>query len=201
MDERQMQTWHAKREALFAVNLPHSALSIINQQLPSLDFDIAIEALEVYAQRKPYKGFYMLKYMAIYERIAEDHPRGGQKAPKGASAPAKTLPDNGWQHDERAEREAYEALPDGFKAECERKYADYGWRTGTRQWRLLCLRAAAGQDVECYRVHPPFASRAYDRERDFKMKQEQMERFGYVQLIQKLRREVEKLGGNINVTA
>ncbi len=201
MDERQMQTWHAKREALFAVNLPHSALSIINQQLPSLDFDIAIEALEVYAQRKPYKGFYMLKYMAIYERIAEDHPRGGQKAPKGASAPAKTLPDNGWQHDERAEREAYEALPDGFKAECERKYADYGWRTGTRQWRLLCLRAAAGKDVECYRVHPPFASRAYDRERDFKMKQEQMERIGYVQLIQKLRRELEKLGGNINVTA
>jgi hypothetical protein len=201
MDERQMQTWHAKREALFAVNLPHSALSIINQQLPNLDFDVAMEALEVYAQRKPYKGFYMLKYMAIYERIAEDHPRGGQKAPKGASAPAKTLPDNGWQHDERAEREAYEALPDGFKAECELRYADYGWRTGTRQWRLLCLRAAAGQDVECYRVHPPFASRAYDRERDFKMKQEQMERFGYVQLIQKLRREVEKLGGNINVTA
>ena len=201
MDERQMKQWHEKREALFAVNLPHSALSIINQQLPSLDFDIAIEALEVYAQRKPYKGFYMLKYMAIYEKIAEDHPRGGQKAPKGASAPAKTLPDNGWQHDERAEREAYEALPDGFKAECERKYADYGWRTGTRQWRLLCLRAAAGKDVECYRVHPPFASRAYDRERDFKMKQEQMERIGYVQLIQKLRRELEKLGGNINVTA
>jgi hypothetical protein len=201
MDERQMKQWHAKREALFAVNLPHSALSIINQQLPNLDFDVAMEALEVYAQRKPYKGFYMLKYMAIYEKLAEDHPRGGQKAPKGASAPAKTLPDNGWQHDERAEREAYEALPDGFKAECERKYADYGWRTGTRQWRLLCLRAAAGQDVECYRVHPPFASRAYDRERDFKMKQEEMERIGYVQLIEKLRREVEKLGGNINVTA
>jgi len=201
MDERQMKQWHEKREALFAVNLPHSALSIINQQLPNLEFDIAIEALEVYAQRKPYKGFYMLKYMAIYEKLAEDHPRGGQKAPKGASAPAKTLPDNGWQHDERAEREAYEALPDGFKAECERKYADYGWRTGTRQWRLLCLRAAAGQDVECYRVHPPFASRAYDRERDFKMKQEEMERIGYVQLIEKLRREVEKLGGSINVTA
>ncbi len=201
MDERQMKQWHEKREALFAVNLPHSALSIINQQLPSLDFDVAIEALEVYAQRKPYKGFYMLKYMAIYEKLAEDHPRGGQKAPKGASAPAKTLDDNGWKHDERAEREAYEALPDGFKAECERKYADYGWRTGTRQWRLLCLRAAAGQDVECYRVHPPFASRAYDREREFKMKQEEMERFGYVQLIEKLRREVEKLGGNINVTA
>ena len=92
-------------------------------------------------------------------------------------------------------------MPDGFKAECERKYADYGWRTGTRQWRLLCLRAAAGKDVECYRVHPPFASRAYDRERDFKMKQEEMERTGYVRLIEKLRREVEKLGGSINVTA
>jgi hypothetical protein len=201
MDERQMKQWHEKREALFAVNLPHSALSIINQQLPSLDFDIAIEALEVYAQRKPYRGFYMLKYMAIYERIAEDNPRGGQKAPKGASAPAKTLPDNGWQHDERAEREAYEALPDGFKAECELRYADYGWRPGTRQWRLLCLRAAAGQDVECYRVHPPFASRAYDREREWKMRQEEMERTGYVRLIEKLRREVEKLGGSINVTA
>lgn len=201
MDERQMQTWHAKREALFAVNLPHSALSIINQQLPNLDFDVAMEALEVYAQRKPYKGFYMLKYMAIYERIAEDHPRGGQKAPKGASAPAKTLPDNGWQHDERAEREAYEALPDEVKAECERKYADYGWRPGTRQWRLLCLRAAAGQDVECYRVRPPFASRAYDRAREWQMRQEEMERTGYVRLIEKLRREVEKLGGNINVTA
>ena len=201
MDERQMKQWHEKREALFAVNLPHSALSIINQQLPNLDFDVAMEALEVYAQRKPYKGFYMLNYMAIYEKLAEDHPRGGQKAPKGASAPAKTLDDNGWKYDERAEREAYEALPDGFKAECERKYADYGWRTGTRQWRLLCLRAAAGKDVECYRVHPPFASRAYDRERDWKMRQEEMERTGYVRLIEKLRREVEKLGGSINVTA
>ena len=201
MDERQMKQWHEKREALFAVNLPHSALSIINQQLPNLDFDIAIEALEVYAQKKPYRGFYMLKYMAIYEKISEDHPRGGERAPNGAPPPAKTLDDNGWKYDERAEREAYEALPDGFKAECERKYADYGWRTGTRQWRLLCLRAAAGQDVQCYRVHPPFASRAYDRERDFKMKQAEMERTGYVRLIEKLRREVEKLGGSINVTA
>lgn len=201
MDERQMKQWHEKREALFAVNLPHSALSIINQQLPNLQFDIAIEALEVYAQRKPYKGFYMLKYMAIYEKIERDHPRGGQKAPKGASAPAKTLDDNGWKYDERAEREAYEALPDEVKADCLRKYGEYGWRPGTRQWRLLCLRAAAGKDVECYRVHPPFASRAYDRERDFKMKQEEMERTGYVRLIEKLRREVEKLGGNVNVTA
>ena len=63
------------------------------------------------------------------------------------------------------------------------------------------MSAAAGKDVECYRVHPPFASRAYDRELDFKMKQEEMERTGYVRLIEKLRREVEKLGGNINVTA
>ena len=201
MDERQMQTWHEKREALFAVNLPHSALSIINQQLPNLDFDVAMEALEVYAQRKPYKGFYMLKYMAIYEKISQDHPRGGQKAPKGASAPAKTLDDNGWKYDEHAEREAYEALPDEVKADCLRKYGEYGWRPGTRQWRLLCLRAAAGKDVECYRVHPPFASRAYDRAREWQMRQEEMERTGYVRLIEKLRREVEKLGGNINVTA
>jgi hypothetical protein len=201
MDTRQMQTWHEKREALFAVNLPHSALSIINQQLPSLDFDIAIEALEVYAQRKPYRGFYMLKYMAIYEKISEDRPRGGDRSPKGSRPPAKTIEDNGWQYDERAEREAYEALPDEVKADCERKYADYGWRPGTRQWRLLCLRAAAGQDVECYRVHPPFASRAYDREREFKMKQEEMQRTGYVRLIEKLRREIEKLGGSIDVRA
>ena len=201
MDERQMQTWHARRETLFAVNLPHSALRIINQQLPNLDFDIAIEALEVYAQRKPYKGFYMLKYMAIYEKISEDHPRGGDRAPKGARPPAKTLPDNGWKHDERAEREAYEALPDGFKAECVERYGDYGWRPGTRQWRLLCLRAAAGLDVECYRVHPPFASKAYDRAQEWKVRQEEMERTGYVRLIEKLRDEIRLLGGRVDVKA
>lgn len=201
MDDRQMQTWHERREALFAVNLPHSALSVINKQLPNLDADIAMEALEVYAQRKPYRGFYMLKYMAIYEKISEDHPRGGERAPKGAPPPAKTLEDNGSRNDERAEREAYEALPDGFKAECERKYADYGWRTGTRQWRLLCLRAAAGKDVECYRVHPPFASKAYDRAQEWKMRQDEMERTGYVRLIERLRREIEKLGGSIDVKA
>jgi len=194
-----MQTWHEKREALFAVNLPHSALSIINQQLPSLDFDVAMEALEVYAQRKPYKGFYMLKYMAIYEKIEQDHPRGGERAPNGAPPPAKTLDDNGWKHDERAEREAYEALPDEVKADCLRKYGEYGWRPGTRQWRLLCLRAAAGKDVECYRIHPSFASRQYDRERDFKAKQQEMERTGYVRLIEALRDEIRKLGGDVNI--
>lgn len=199
MDERQMQTWHEKREALFAVNLPHSALSIINQQLPNLDFDVAMEALEVYAQRKPYRGFYMLKYMAIYEKISADHPRGGERAPEGAPPPAKTLDDNGWKHDERAEREAYEALPDEVKADCERKYAEYGWRPGTRQWRLLCLRAAAGKDVECYRIHPSFASRAYDREKRWKEEQAEMERTGYVRLIEALRDEIRKLGGDVNI--
>jgi hypothetical protein len=201
MDEHAMKRWHEKREALFAVNLPASAIAVINQKLPDLEPVAAMEALEVYAKRKPYKGFYMIRYMAIYERIAEDQPRGGDRAPESARPPAKTLPDNGWKYDERAEREAYEALPDGVKAECERKYADYGWKPGTRQWRVLCLRAAKGLDVECYRIHPSFASKAYDRAQEMKRRQDEMERFGYMQLIEKLRREVEKLGGCVDVKA
>lgn len=200
MDERQMQTWHEKREALFAVNLPASALTVINKALPKLEHDIAIEALEVYAKRKPYKGFYMIKYLAIYERVAQDHPRGGDRAPGSARPPAKTLPDFSWRNDQQAEREAYHRLPDPFLAECREKYAAYGWKVGSREWMILCLEAYAGNDVERYRVHTT-TLRDLDRGNDFKAKAEYMQRVGYLELIEKLRAEVHRLGGSVDVMA
>jgi hypothetical protein len=204
MDEPAIRRWHQRREALFPVKLPYSALTVINTQLPKLEEDTAMTALQLYSEAKPYRGFYMLKYMTHYERAltAERDPPFSRtdSAPKGAAAAATN--DGGDDIDaERREREAYEALPGDYREACKSRYAEWGWPVASRAFRLICLDAYVGRDVTRYRIGTNVFTRDQERERDLKSRQEFMERTGYVQLITQLRHEVHRLGGNIDVIA
>lgn len=202
MDQHAARRWHERRESLFPTKLPYSAVTAINAQLPKLDEQKAMDALESYSRQKPYRGFYMLKFMVHYERAAKDERRppfsGTESAQEGASAPSTNdMEDDA--HAERHERERYESLPNGFRTECETRYAEWGWPKGSRGWRLLCLDAFDGRDVERYRRQRNIFTMDIDREREMKDRQAFMERRGYIDLIEKLRHEIRNLGGNVEI--
>jgi len=202
MDTPQMREWHTTREGLFPTKLPYSALTVINAQLPKLDYERAMKALTLYAEQKPYRGFYMLKYMVWYERAgADERPLGTPgTAPKGAP-PADETDWEDSQTAERREREAYEALPNDYREACKTRFADWGWPVGSRAWRLICLDAYVGRDVEKYRIGTNVFTEDQDKAREFKERAEFMQRRGYIELCEALRVEIRRLGGTVDVVA
>ena len=202
MDTPQMREWHTTREGLFPTKLPYSALTVINAQLPKLDYERAMKALTLYAEQKPYRGFYMLKFMVWYERASTDErPLGTPgNSPKG-SPPADETDWEDSQTAERREREAYEALPNDYREACKTRFADWGWPVGSRAWRLICLDAYVGRDVEKYRIGTNVFTEDQDKAREFKERAEFMQRRGYIELCEALRVEIRRLGGTVDVVA
>jgi len=202
MDAHEIKRWHEQREALFPTKLPYSALTVINQQLPRLEAERASRALVSYSKAKPYRGFYMLKYMVHYERVGDDEtPFSTPGNAAKAAPPADPNDDGGYMNAQRREREAYQALPNDFKERCAREYADWGWPLGSRGWMILCLDADVGRDVEPYRRHQNYFSKQADRERKAAEAAEVYERQRLLEVIGNLRCEIMRLGGRCDVTA
>lgn len=200
MDTAEMNRWHDRREALFPTKLPHSAISVINQQLPALEAERADRALVSYSKQKPYKGFYMLKYMVHYERAGDGRkPFSGTDGAQRAAAPATNMDEA--HHAERREREAYGHLPPDFIAACRKKFADWGWPEGSRAWMLLCLEHYVGRDVEQYRVHPWFGSKEYDAAERRKAAAAAYQANQAQTLVERLRAEIVRLGGRADAIA
>ena len=205
MDEHEMKTWHSRREDLFPTKLPYSALSTINRQLPALDAERADRALVAYSNAKPYRGFYMLRYMVWYERVGDGERRppfsGTESALGRAPAPATNDGGDDSYDAERREREAYAALPPEYIRECETLLADWGWPIGSRGWRLMCLDRYIGRDIERYRIHPAFGSAEYDRDLERKRARAEYERLGLETAVARLRARLLQLGESIDVIA
>lgn len=199
MDEHEMRRWHQERESLFPTKLPYSALTVINAQLPRLEAERASRALVSYSKAKPYKGFYMLKYMVHYERVGDDETPFGTagNAPKGA-LPPEPNDDGEYLDAERREREAYEALPDDYRERCKDVYADWGWPIGSRAWMLICLDAFVGRDVSGYKIGTNVFSKQAERDRKRAEERDAQERHGMLATIGGLRLQVLALGGSIN---
>lgn len=199
MDEHQMRNWHSRREALFPTKLPYSAITAINQQLPALEAERAERALVKYSEAKPYKGFYMLKYMVHYERVGDGETPFSTpgNAPRGAP-PAEPNDDGGYIDAERREREAYQALPNDFRERCAREYAEWGWPLGSRGWMILCLDAFVGRDISGYQCGTNIFTRDREKEREREEAQSRQERQGLLLTIGELRNQVLALGGSLN---
>lgn len=199
MDAEQMKTWHEKRESLFAVKLPHSAISHINAQLPLLDHERAMAALVVYRAEKPYKGFYMARFNWHYQRTPS--ARTDRAASRAAAEPADAFTMEDALDSERREREAYDALPFDFLEQCREQFAGWGWPEGTRGWRILCLDAYVGRPVEQYRQRANIFSKEYEREERIQAQEKWRAERGYLDLIAALRAEVVRLGGRCDIVA
>jgi len=199
MEPTDIRRWHERREALFPTKIPYTALSAINAQLPRLEIERAMRALDSYAQQRPYKGFYWLRYMVHYERAAADmgDARTLGTAPRGAPPAEET----GDIDAERAERERYESLPDAFRADCARRFAEWGWPAGSRAWRLLCIDAYDGREIERYRRATNIFTETDQRKQELAERAEYMQRRGFLELITQLRHEIVLLGGKPDVVA
>ena len=158
METNEIAAWHVRREQLFAkpngqqLRLDARTIEVMAAQLPAMQFDAACIALEHYRDAKPYRGFWWQTYLEHYRKAQTDSsPKAAAAAPcdHDAIRDAQALRDQG---DEIA---AYAALSDSWKAECRMAFAGWGidQADGNRKWRLLCIDALNGVDVERYRIH------------------------------------------------
>ena len=159
MDFQHSATWHARRQELFAKRdgsplvLDSLTISTIAEELPAMDFDAAMRALDTYRAAKPYKGFWWQTYLQHYSTAKTD------TTPKrGAALPAvdmTALLVEKAREEQAYEIEQYGKIPEQFKQECKRKYAEWGiYQADTeRSWRIVVMDAYLGYDVERYRVY------------------------------------------------
>lgn len=154
MDTAERILWHERRETLFKTKIPVSALIVINEALPALDYAAACCALDNYAEERPYKGFYMHRFMVHYNRKSPVQ-RDRDGAPKGAALPAGFVTDAAQTAEDE---QAYRNIPAAKLEEYRTRFRDWGWKEGTPYWRILCVDAFAGKDVERYRVAPSYFS-------------------------------------------
>lgn len=165
MDFQESATWHARRQELFAKRdgsallLDSLTISTIAEELPSMEFDAAMSALQAYRNAKPYKGFWWNTYLQYYAAAKTD------SATKGAAAlPASQMSE--LLEQKAREEQAYEvqqfrSVPMEFRERCKARYSDIGWPVDehNRAWRLIVLAAYNGEDVERFRIHPsPFSA-------------------------------------------
>ena len=101
----------------------------------------------------PYKGFWWNAYLQHYATAKTD------TTPKrGAALPAVDM--NALLVEKAKQEQAYEIeqygkIPEQFKQECKRRYAEWGIHQADteRSWRIVVLDAYLGYDVERYRVY------------------------------------------------
>ena len=159
MDFRDSATWHARRQELFAKRdgsplvLDSLTISTIAEELPAMDFDAAMKALDAYRAAKPYKGFWWNAYLQHYSTA-----KTATTLRRGAALPAVDM--NALLVEKAKQEQAYEIeqygkIPEQFKQECKRTYAEWGIHQSDdeRAWRIVVLDAYLGYDVECYRVY------------------------------------------------
>lgn len=156
MESAQMALWHKRRIELFRTQLPATALAEIEATLPKLDYARALDALNNYAEEKPYKGFFLTRFMLHYNRspVGQGQDRRAQNAPAAFPAPFDIA------REEEEDRRKYQAIPESVRAEFWQCFRDWGWERESRQWQILCNRAYAGENVEGYRVHPGWFTEA-----------------------------------------
>jgi hypothetical protein len=159
MNIDEVARWHQLREELFAkpngarLVLDASTIATMVEALPAMQCDAAMESLHTYRNAKPYRGFWWRTYLEHY---------GKAKTDSGLRAAAASPPDHmeallyeQAKHEQRQEHADYAALPSDFKADCRKRFAEWGIPIdeANRKWRLLCIDAHRGIDVSVYRVH------------------------------------------------
>lgn len=159
MNTDEVARWHVLREELFAkpngarLVLDASTIATMVEALPAMQCDAAMESLHTYRNARPYTGFWWRKYLEHYNKAKTD------SSPKAAAASPpdymEALLYDQAKREQRQEHEDYAALPSGFKADCRKRFAEWGIPVddANRKWRLLCIDAHRGIDVELYRVH------------------------------------------------
>lgn len=159
MNLEQMAAFHNERNRLFAkpngqaLILDSTTYRTMCDELPSMDFEQATQALAAYREARPYKGFYWPKFLEHYSR--DKTGARPQAAPACAPNDMEEMLNAAALADQRHEIQDFHKLPRDFVRECESRYVDWGIPISDRNrgWRLLCLDAFAGKEVDLYRVH------------------------------------------------
>lgn len=156
MTPDEISRFNTKRRHLMPVQLTVEIQARIDSHLTLFDAERADVALEIYAEEKPYRGFFLARFRAIYDspETAAALRRRGAPAENAPRMEGETI---------ASIREAYDMLEPDFLQHCRRSFHDYGWREGTIPWMILCVDHSRGRRVSHYKVHSPFGSDDHTR--------------------------------------
>ena len=147
MSEAEIDLFHSERARLFGVALSSTLIADITRQIATLDFKRAMQALTLYREKRPYKGFFVAQFNEIYnrERVA---------APAYAEATAAPL-SNDAAADKRRERADFERVPLAARIAIDARYPDIA-ALPRRSYEMCVVLAHAGCSIEQYRTNDPY---------------------------------------------
>jgi len=147
MSEAEIDLFHSERARLFEVVLSSTLIAEITRQIATLDFKRAMQALTLYREKRPYKGFFVAQFNEIYnrERVA---------VPAYAEATAAPL-SNDAAADKRRERADFERVPLASRIAIDARYPDIA-ALPRRSYEMCVVLAHAGCSIEQYRTNDPY---------------------------------------------
>ena len=159
MDMQQAAEFHNERNRLFArrdgsqLMLDRETYRTMCDALADMEFEPAMRALRTYREAKPYRGFYWEAFLKHFSRDKTAAP--ASRAAACAPADGNELADQLARRDQSAEVLAFQRLPRQFVQDCAVRFKEFGWPTNAqdRAFRILCIDAFEGRDVEPYRIH------------------------------------------------
>ena len=147
MSEAEIDLFHCERARLFEVALSSTLIADITRQVTPLEFRRAMQALAVYREKLPYRGFFIAQFNEVYnrERVA---------VPAYAEATAAPL-SNDATADKQRERKDFERVTPATRAAIDARYPDIA-ALPRRAYEMCIVLAAAGCSIEQYRTNDPY---------------------------------------------
>ena len=147
MSEAEIDLFLRERARLFGVALSSTLIADITRQVTPLEFKRAMQALAVYRQKLPYRGFFIAQFNEVYnrERVA---------VPAYAEATAAPL-SNDAAADKRRERADFERVPLASRIAIDARYPDIA-ALPRRSYEMCVVLAHAGCSIEQYRTNDPY---------------------------------------------
>jgi hypothetical protein len=159
MSPAEIEQFNAKRRTVMPVQLTLEVQARIDAHLTLFEADQADVALEIYAKEKPYRGFFLARFRAIYDspETAAALRRRGAPAENACRVEGETV---------ESIQEAYGLLEPDFIAHCRKAFADYGWRDGSIPWMILCVDHSRGRRVSHLKVNAAYGTNEHKRRQE-----------------------------------
>jgi hypothetical protein len=157
MTQDEIDNWRTCANALFgAARIAHTPDNLLTETLRGMSHHHAIAALRVYRE-KPFKGFYLDRYLEHYREQAGTDAADADGRTDGQKAAAARLAAESeyWRQaaeraaaDQRSERDQYEALPEEFRGEARQVFERLHLALGERALRILAIDMWNGRNPE-----------------------------------------------------
>jgi hypothetical protein len=189
MSEAEIGLFHCERARLFEVALSSTLIAEITRQIATLDFKRAMQALTLYREKRPYKGFFVAQFNEIYnrERVGVTASAEATAAPRGIDVGPQV----------RQERRDFRRVPEATVKALNARYPDIA-ALPRRSYEMCIVLAAKGLSIEQYRTNQPYVWQQADTHAQLVANDQLRRERSHTELIAKYREHHRQTGEKVD---